>query len=148
MMLQVFILYCFLCSSNLTDTLKMPLKEGEIRDLSKKASLLHPPLESVIYPTKYYSVTSCSEGKVVDVIKYSDNRFSLFIKSDSLLYTYTIDTVSVSKGNWIKKGQVVGKLKQAYSEGESKEDFPLIFMVSRNGKDVYAGKYLIFGDKQ
>jgi hypothetical protein len=143
MILQTVFYFVFL-NSNFSDTLILPLKGGHVKNNYNKSNFLHEPMEVVIYPAKNFEVTSSSAGKIVAVSKDSESRFSVIVKSDSIYYTYILDTVNVKKGQLVKKAQVIGKLRQPVKESKLCESFPLVFIVSKMQKPINAYKYLVF----
>jgi hypothetical protein len=119
------------------DTLKLPLANGIIKAHKPPNAFFESP-EEVIYPSSSNKVQSCSAGVVVYVLN-DFGRKRLMIKNKELIYSYTLDSVSVAPQHSILKGQEVGKFNKA-----NINDSPLIFEVSKNGKSVKSIKYLIF----
>lgn len=143
-MINVIIGLFYLASFQNSDTLQFPLLEGIIEKRPEERLGFHPSLASVIYPSRDHTVKSCSDGQIVNVIKYPDNRNAILVRADSRLYSYTLDTALVRKGEKIVIGQSIGKLKSNFKEGEAMADFPLIVFVNLNGKEVDAERFLIF----
>lgn len=143
MTLQV-LLYIYLVNSSFCDTLVLPLKEGNVKTTSSRSDIFHAPFEAVIYPTRYFEVASCSYGEVINIKQEFEDRFSVMIKTDSLFFTYIMDTVNVKKGEWVEKAQTIGKLRIPVSKKALEENTPLIFIVSKMKRLVNANRYLVF----
>jgi hypothetical protein len=142
-MLFASLIFIFTAFGDTSDTLLYPIEGGKI-EYNRNELGFHKNLELEIYPTTFFEVKSCSNGKVLDVKKETD-RYSIIVSSTNLYYSYIVDSVLVEKGNIITTGFILGRLKKQVDI--SKKSRPLILTIMKGDKFIDPTKYMIFKRK-
>ena len=94
------------------DTLCYPIFGGQVIRYENQTSLDHDFSVSIT-PVSDFDVKSCSSGLVIGIKKdSSDVRSNIFIKSDRVVFSYTLDFVSIKKGDTVNTGQKIGELEK------------------------------------
>lgn len=140
-MVTKFLFLAFLLKADVQkDSMLLPFRDGKIVTLASDTNSFCKARTGIcIAPSRDLEVKSCSDGKVVQVIKLGNLGYQIMVRYDETYYTYSmIDSVYIKSRQLIKEGESLGLF--AFKE----DRYPyIVFSVFRNKKALNPESFIV-----
>ena len=139
MMVAGIILAVFFNMHTVSDTMRLPVYGGRILALKEKSTPAHRGI--LIEPTNDFNVRSCSDGKVQNVFKAGADWAMVIMQNDTSYAYAQMDSTTVNPGEFVNKGNVIGRRKLIPNDYKS-----IIFFVLKGNKELDPEKFITYGN--